>query len=90
VNVQEALVGWNGIERSVLGTKNSSPAHKSSREDALKELVAYYAQNPGASYSMAGQIVNRSKAWVSEAMTDLEQSGRLRRNGHGIEIINEN
>jgi hypothetical protein len=89
VNVQEVLTDWTGAERQGIRLNSNNPARKTNRDEALNDLVAFYAQNPGASYSIAGQAVNRSKAWVSDAVAKLEQVGRLRRNGHGIEIINE-
>jgi len=90
VNVQEVLTDWTGAERVQTGLNNVNKARKANRAGALDDLVAFYTRNPGASYSQAGQAVKRSKAWVSDAVAELEQVGRLRRNGHGIEIISEN
>lgn len=87
VNVQHALTDWTGNKRSVNNLNTRKSARVSSREIALKDLIVFYTQNPNASYSAAGRAVNRSKAWISEAVVELERRGELRRSGNGIEVI---
>jgi hypothetical protein len=65
----------------------ANAARKVSRQEALDALVAVFEQDPKTSYSQAGRAVGRSKSWVAGAVVDLEQAGRLRRNGDGIEIL---
>jgi hypothetical protein len=62
-------------------------ARKVSRQEALDALVAVFEQDPKTSYSRAGRAVGRSKSWVAGAVVDLEQAGRLRRNGDGIDVL---
>lgn len=57
------------------------------KEDAMAALVEYYRLNPGASYSDAGRAVDRSKAWVVGAVSDLEGKGKIKRNGSGVEVV---
>ena len=87
VNVQHTLTDWTGNKRSVNHLNTRQSGKKSGRETALKDLIAFYSQNPNASYSAAGRAVNRSKAWISEAVVELERRGELRRNGNGIEVM---
>ena len=62
-------------------------ARKVSRQEALDALVAVFERDPNTSYSQAGRAVGRSKSWVAGAVVDLEQAGRLRRNGDGIDVL---
>jgi hypothetical protein len=80
-----------GSERSgtvnVTGLDRANAARKVSRQEALDALVGVFERDPNTSYSQAGRAVGRSKSWVAGAVVDLEQAGRLRRNGDGIEIL---
>ena len=60
---------------------------RSGKEQALTDLLTFYADNPGASYRVAGEAVDRSKSWVVGAVAELEAAGRIRRNGSGIEVL---
>ena len=62
-------------------------ARRSAKKQALTDLVTFYAENPGASYRVAGEAVGRSKAWIVGAVKELAASGKLRKNGHGIEVL---
>lgn len=59
-----------------------------SKEAAMAALLAFYRQNPGASYSQAGEQIGRSKSTVSNYLDELERSGAVHRNGNGVEILN--
>jgi hypothetical protein len=74
------MVNMTGLDRA-------NAARKISRQEALDALVAVFEQDPNTSYSQAGRAVGRSKSWVAGAVVDLEQAGRLRRNGDGIETL---
>jgi hypothetical protein len=65
----------------------ANTARKISRQEALDALVEVFERDPGTPYSQAGRAVGRSKSWVAGAVADLEQAGRLRRNGDGIEVL---
>jgi hypothetical protein len=60
---------------------------RSGKEQALTDLLTFYAENPGASYRLAGQAVDRSKSWVVGAVAELETAGKVRKNGHGVEVL---
>lgn len=65
----------------------ANQTRKASKEEAMTDLVEFFERNPGASYSVAGQAVDRSKSWVVNAVKDLEAAGRMRRNGNGVEVL---
>lgn len=58
------------------------------KQAAIERLVAYYRDNPEASLNDAGQVINRSKTTVSNYLTELEEAGKIHRNGDGVEILN--
>jgi len=67
------------------GLSQANQVGKTTRQQALDNLVAFYRSRPGASYSAAGQSVGRSKAWVVGAVNELVASGQLRHTARGIE-----
>jgi hypothetical protein len=71
------------------GPSQANQFRKTTRQQALKDLVALYRSRPGASYSTAGQAVGRSKAWVAGAVNELLISGQLRHTARGIEATEE-
>lgn len=56
------------------------------KEQAKESLLVYLADNPNATLSQAGDVIERSKATVSNYVNELEQDGRLHRNGQGWEV----
>jgi hypothetical protein len=65
----------------------ANDARRATREQAITDLLSFLASNPGASYRLAGDAVGRSKPWAVAALGDLEASGKVRRNGHGWEVL---
>lgn len=59
---------------------------RASKAEATSDLLAYLADHPEASYREAGAAVGRSKAWAIGVVGELEQAGRVKRNGQGWEI----
>ncbi|MCP4544231.1 MAG: DUF2637 domain-containing protein [Chloroflexi bacterium] len=57
---------------------------------AIKALLAFYADNPKATQQEAGDIVGRSRQWVSATLADLEASGAIERNGNGVLLVSDN
>jgi hypothetical protein len=74
-------------ERSNLNGQSKRSKPTGQKEQALSDLVTFWQANPGASYSVAGSAVNRSKAWVVGAARELEAAGRIKRNGNGVEVV---
>lgn len=57
------------------------------KQEAMAALLAFYRSNPLASLSEAGQAIERSKATVSNYLSELEQAGTVHRNGNGVEVL---
>ena len=55
--------------------------------EALTLLLRYVNDNPDASFSDIGQVIDRSKTTVSNYVRELEANGRLQRNGEGWEVL---
>ena len=53
---------------------------------AMDGLLTFYQTNPDASYSEAGQAIGRSKTTVGSYLDELENSGRVERNGSGVQV----
>jgi len=75
------------VGQSVRGN-GSGGQENGDRLAALDRLVEFYTVNPGASYSVAGRSVGRSKSWVVGAVSDLVGAGVLTKNGNGVEVQN--
>jgi len=56
---------------------------------AIDALLDFYADNPLASQADAGASVGRSRQWVSATLANLEDTGAIKRNGNGIEIVSQ-
>ncbi|MBP6473081.1 MAG: winged helix-turn-helix domain-containing protein [Chloroflexi bacterium] len=50
-------------------------------------IVAHRRREPGATFSHIGQQIDRSKTTVSNYVRELEQDGRLQRNGSGWQVL---
>jgi hypothetical protein len=59
------------------------------KAEALNALVHFYAVNPNASLSQAGRAVGRAKSTIASYLDELEQAGRISRNGDGIQILTQ-
>jgi len=57
------------------------------KEAAIVQLLDAYANDPNLSFSEAGRVCGRSKSWAAGALAELEAAGKVRRNGHGVEIL---
>lgn len=60
------------------------------KQAAIERLLTFYRDNPDASLNDAGQVVNRSKTTVSNYLNELEQDGKIHRNGSGVQVLNGN
>ena len=65
----------------------ANQARRSGKDQALTGLLTFYSLNPGAPYSAAGEAVGRSKPWVVGAVRELKAAGKVRKNGHGVEVV---
>lgn len=57
------------------------------KQTAVEQLLAYVNDNPNASFSDIGRTIERSKATVSNYVKELEQNGRLHKNGDGYRVL---
>lgn len=69
------------------GLEQANETRKARAEMAVGALLAFYAGNPLASHQDASVHVGRSRQWVGAALADLEQAGRVKRNGNGVEVV---
>lgn len=74
----------NSIERA-----RAAKAEKDavSKTEAMNILLRFVDDNPDASLSVIGQHIDRSKTTVSNYVRELEQDGRLSRNGEGWQVL---
>ncbi|MCP4423499.1 MAG: hypothetical protein GY803_03310, partial [Chloroflexi bacterium] len=73
-------------ERFPASIETARAAKTEQKEQAKDALLVYLADNPNASLATAGQVIERSKTTVSNYVNELEQDGRLHRNGQGWEV----
>jgi hypothetical protein len=66
---------------------HANRARRRNRAQATADLLDYFDQNPGASHRDAAHAIGRSKSWVTLTLGQLEESGQIRRNGNGIEVL---
>jgi len=57
------------------------------KTEAMDILLRVVDENPNASLSHIGQYIDRSKTTVSNYVRELEQNGRLQRNGEGWQVL---
>jgi hypothetical protein len=57
------------------------------KEAAMRQLLAFLADNPDATMTEAAGQIERSRATVSNYVTELSDAGLLHKNGHGWEVI---
>ena len=53
----------------------------------MSDLVHFYAENPNATMVEAGEVVGIARQTVSIYLSELEQAGRISRNGDGVEVL---
>jgi DNA-binding MarR family transcriptional regulator len=53
----------------------------------LNNLVRFYSENPNATMIDAGEAVGVARQTVSIYLSELEQAGRVSRNGDGVEVL---
>lgn len=62
-------------------------ARRRGKERAITRLIGYLQEHPDATLSEAGKHIGRAKATVGSYMIELEQSGRISRNGNGVKVL---
>jgi len=78
--------------RSVKGVKARSnfdtltAARQQAKAERLEELVQFYATSPDAGATEAAQAVGISRQSVYNYTRELEATGRIERNGHGVTV----
>ena len=59
---------------------------KIAKPERLERLVEVYGSTPKLPHQQAGEMFGVSRQQIGNDLTYLEQSGRIRRNGHGVEV----
>jgi hypothetical protein len=62
-------------------------ARKANLDNRLATLLTFYRDNPTVGVTDIARRFNMSRQTVYTYLELLEQSGRIRRNGHGIEVL---
>lgn len=60
---------------------------RQSKAQALDAMLDIYRADPNTTTSEVGRAIGRSRSTVSNYLTELEQAGRIRRNGDGVEVL---
>lgn len=79
LNVQD------GVLNSALASRNAQRAAE--KTAAIDSMLVYLSNNPGASLADIGAHIGRSKGTVSNYVGELEATGAIRHNGHGLEVV---
>ena len=72
------------LEASTLAEANA--VRLTQKEAAMRRLLRYLAANPDATMTDAADQIGRSRATVSNYVTELSEAGLLHKNGHGWEV----
>jgi predicted transcriptional regulator len=59
---------------------------RTAKQAALEALLAFVTQHPNASLSEIASAIARSKSTASSYVSELQENGRLHKNGHGWEV----
>ena len=62
-------------------------ARMSIQSNRMDKLLTLYLDNPNAGVTDAARSLNMSRQTIYSYLDQLERDGRIRRNGHGIEVI---
>ena len=65
------------------------PSQPLSRTAALDVLLTYLDDHPDASLAEVGTAIGRSKSTAGVYVNELQATGRLHRNGHGWEVLDD-
>lgn len=84
---QESGQGTGQLTPALLALDRVNAQAKVGKAQAVASLLDYLAAHPEASFREAGEAVGRSKAWVIGVVGELEQAGRVKRNGSGWEVF---
>jgi hypothetical protein len=60
---------------------------KLAKVEAMNAMLNVYRQNPDASLAEVGRAIGRSKGTVANYLKELEQAGRISRNGDGVVVL---
>lgn len=79
----------NTVESPSIERARAAKAEKDAvnRAEAMEMLLTFVAEHPDASLSRIGQHIDRSKTTVSNYVRELEETGQLRRNGEGWQLM---
>lgn len=78
----------NSVDVTPVGDiKLSDVTRSEDAQEAIQRMLAFYDQNPKATQQEAGDAAGRSRSWVSQTLSDLEERGVVSRNGDGIRVL---
>lgn len=86
------LLGSNTTSTTVKPDKSldkARQARKNIQDSRLDSLLTLYLDNPNMGVTEAARTLNISRQTVYTYLEQLQQSGRIHRNGHGIEVISK-
>jgi hypothetical protein len=81
-------------KRTALVSNTDSIAHARAqrqvqKEQSLDTLLIYLSDNPDASLSDIAAVIGRSRSTAGNYVNELTTDGRLHKNGHGWEVLDE-
>jgi hypothetical protein len=62
-------------------------ARRAKRDARITALVTFYAENPGAGVTEAGQAIGVSRQTIYNYLGELEESGRINRDNGRVKIL---
>lgn len=77
----------NGTEGFPMDLDAARAVRTANKAQAIDRLLTFYETNPNASYSEAGRHIGRSKTTVGSYLSELETTGRVERNGNGVQVL---
>ena len=75
----------NDVKSHVFDAVNLSKAKK--KEQLIDRMLDIYVDNPNTGVSTVANQLNVSRQTVYNYLNEMEQAGRLRRNGQGVEVL---
>lgn len=69
------------------GLDKANQTRKQAKREAIDRMLSIYSVNPHASLREVGERIDRSAETVRGYLTELEEVGRIHRNGNGVEIL---
>lgn len=65
----------------------ANQTRQQAKQEAISRMLSIYAANPDASLREVGQQIERSAETVRGYLTELEEAGRIHKNGSGVMVL---